>query len=543
MKKFIGLFVLMILPAIGLWADDTYYRNTLIDGIYYKLNSEEGRDYALVAPEYYVEGKGGVGYSSGHYSGSLVIPKSVEYDGTTYKVTGIDAAAFNGCKLDKVVIPETVGQINRYVGGVSIENLYISSWKWWCGLIVTSSIARGVGSYEYPYYEKNPLGIAQNVFVSEELCDMTNFTLPDGITDIRPFAFKGCKQMKSLMLSDDVKTIGDYAFDSTGLTTVILTDNVEVIGESSFGNNSLTEIRLGRSLLEMGENSFYSESLAPLKVIIPNLATWCENFSASCFGSMELSLYNGAEEELTELVVPEGVTSVHSKCFSHVKSLKSVVIPNSVETIGESAFSGCENLQDITLGDGVKSIGKLSFSYLGELTQVTLPNSVETIGLGAFRGCDKLKKVTMGDGVKSIGALAFSTYGTSALEEVVLSKALESIGEGAFENCNALQTIEARNEEPWPFDENSNVFPASIYRTATLYVPKGCKDVYARFDGWRNFLKIYEQGEGVVTAVSMVDGSLPSLKSDRRFDLQGRCAADHPHRGIYVKDGRKYMVK
>ncbi len=533
MKKIVSLLVLMFSTVLCVWAGDDYYYSYEVNGIYYQLKSLDGEGLcAFVAPKYYFIGKGGTGYSQGHYSGNLVIPESVEINGTTYPVKGISTAAFNQCTLDKVVIPETVTQINNDVGGISIGQLCFSSWGWWCNLKTSSSIN---DTSEYRYYQVNLLAIAQHVIVGGEECDLTDFVLPGGITDIRPYAFRNCSQMKSLTLSDDVRIIGEYAFEGCGLKKVVIPDNVEVVGEGCFGKNNLEEVTIGRNLREVGENSFNMDSDTYLKVIVSNLAGWCEHLTTKCFNSQNLHLFADADTEITDLVVPEGVKSIHAGSFYFLKSLKSVSIPSSVESIGKEAFWLCQNMEEVNMAKGVKTIGEWSFASVNSLKSISIPNSVETIGDWAFFSCNQLQKVKMGDGVRTIGVKAFSTWGSSVLQEVVFSKALESIGEGAFDHCEALQILVARSEEPWPFDENKNIFPVSIYRTAKLYVPKGSLDIYFRMDGWRKFLNIYEMDDAV--GIHGVASQRVQFRSECGL-LMVEGAEDGALVSVYASDGR-----
>lgn len=119
---------------------------------------------------------------------------------------------------------------------------------------------------------------------------------------------------------------------------------------------------------------------------ITDLASWC----AISFDSRpDADIYlNG--DLLTELVIPEGITSIPAWAFSGCTSLTSVIIPGSVESIGSHAFSGCSNITSVTIENGVETIGKGAFYECTNLTSVTIPDSVETIGFCAFEYCHGL---------------------------------------------------------------------------------------------------------------------------------------------------------
>ncbi len=120
-------------------------------------------------------------------------------------------------------------------------------------------------------------------------------------------------------------------------------------------------------------------------------------------------------------------------------SAEKIIIPDSVTTIGDRAFSGCENLASVTIGNKVSSIGSSAFSCCKDLTSIIIPDSVTSIGQSAFGGCSDLTSVDMGTGVTNIGDYAFSCC--SSLTSIKIPKAVKSIGNSAFEYCSNLKTL------------------------------------------------------------------------------------------------------
>jgi len=111
-------------------------------------------------------------------------------------------------------------------------------------------------------------------------------------------------------------------------------------------------------------------------------------------------------KKITSVVIPNGVTSIENSAFKAC-SITSITIPNSVTSIGEQVFVRCGSLTSVTIGSGVKSIGNNAFDGCFYLTSVTIPNSVTSIGNNAFANCTRLTNVMIGNGVTSIGSNAF----------------------------------------------------------------------------------------------------------------------------------------
>ena len=197
---------------------------------------------------------------------------------------------------------------------------------------------------------------------------------------------------------------GDVVIPET-VTYESKTYSVTSIGYEAFYNcSSLTSVTIPISVTSIGGSAFdYCYSLT--SVHISDIVAWC-NIKFSDYNSNPLyyarHLYmNG--KEITELVIPDGVTSIANYVFYNCRSLTSVTIPKGVTSIGGSAFSYCRSLTSIIIPDGVTSIGDYAFLNCSSLTSITIPNSVTSIGNYAFSSCS-LKTMVIGTGVLSIGS-------------------------------------------------------------------------------------------------------------------------------------------
>ncbi len=146
---------------------------------------------------------------------------------------------------------------------------------------------------------------------------------------------------------------------------------------------------------------------------------------------------------LTSIEIPDSVTSIGNSAFSYCTGLKSIEIPISVTSIGSSAFSGCTGLTSIEIPDSVTSIGNYAFRNCTGLKTVTIGNSVTSIGSSAFESCTGLTSIEIPDSVTSIGSSAF--YSCTGLNTVTIGNSVTSIGSSAFYSCTELTSIEIPN--------------------------------------------------------------------------------------------------
>ena len=147
----------------------------------------------------------------------------------------------------------------------------------------------------------------------------------------------------------------------------------------------------------------------------------------------------GACRNLTSIIIPDSVTSIGNYAFESCTSLTNVTIPNSVTSIGYDAFYNCTGLTDIIIPDSVTSIGAYTFYNCTGLTSVTIPDSVTSIGDFAFYDCTSLTDVTIPDSVTSIGDNAF--HKCTSLTNVTIPDSVTSIGDYAFYHCTGLTSV------------------------------------------------------------------------------------------------------
>lgn len=311
------------------------------------------------------------------------------------------------------------------------------------------------------------------------------------VTSIGKSAFCYCTDMTSVNIPNSVTSISESAFyHCTDITSVIIPNSATSIGASAFRDcNKLTEVTISDSVKSIGDFAFYG-CTALTAVHITDLVAWCGirfGSNASNPLSHAESLYvNG--EKIEELVIPETVTAILDWTFCEC-NMTAVTIHDYVTSIGEYAFYDCNHLTSIVIPNSVTTIGEFAFYDCDELTEVSIPNSVTQIGSGTFRYCTSLTSVTIPDSVTIIGRYAFENC--SNLTEVIIPESVKAIEEYAFNNCDKLSTIYSLATTP-PEIYDYYTFSKTNYKNSTLYVPKGCVEVYKSAICWSNFSNIIE---------------------------------------------------
>ena len=325
MKKLFTLLLALIASA------GMMYASVEINGIAYIFNeTDRTADVTSKSPM---------------YSGDVIIPSSVTYNGINYNVTSIGGFlghAFQNCTgLTSVTIGDRVTSI-------------------------------GDGAFN-------------------GCTGLRTINIPDNVQQLGWRTFIGCTGLESVTIGSGVKKLDGTFSDCTGLTSITIPNTVDTIIEPFSGCANLTAIHIS-DLSHWCSTVFYSSTTDGYK------------YYNSIFLQHIHLFVNGTE--IIDLVIPDGITDIADGAF-YGSVISSVTIPNSVTSIGNYAFYGCSGLTSVTIGNSVTSIGRDAFYGCSRLTDVTIPNSVTSIGDYAFRNCSSLTSVTIPNSVTSIGDMAF----------------------------------------------------------------------------------------------------------------------------------------
>lgn len=459
------LTVLLCMAGARALAYDIGVENADGVTIYYRYTND-GKELQVT----YRNLGGSYGVYSNEQSGKITIPEEVVYQGQTLKVTSIGTRAFDNCwQMTSVTIPNSVTSIgySAFDRCDGLQKVIVKDITAWCKI----------------KFSNNPLSYAKHLY-SDENTEITNLVIPDEVTEIGEYAFKGCSGLTSVTIGNSVTSIGYCAFQYCyGLTSVTIPNSVTTIDNLAFYRcTSLMSVTIPNSVTSIGSSVFYR----------------CTS--------------------LTSVTIPNSVTSINDNAFNGCSGLTSITIPNSVTSIGDYVFDGCSGLTSVTIGNSVTSIGYEAFYGCSGLTSITIPNSVTSIGTSAFFRCSSLTTIIVGNSVESIGNSAFY-FSTSEGKSVKIICQIEN-----------------------PKDIKESVFSTDLYNNATLYVPNGTIEKYKACTGWKNFVWMEE---GTPTGI---ENATKDRKANYvRYSTDGKSIAK-PQRGINIlkmddRSVKKVVVK
>lgn len=254
-------------------------------------------------------------------------------------------------------------------------------------------------------------------FMQEDYIDkrFSNVTTADNDTEMK-------------LMSEETYTFGDLTYTINNDDTITIIDC----------NDGVTSVDIpekieGRDVISIGNNAFKDcENLT--NVVIPNGVTelhW--NVFENC-------------KNLTNVSIPNSITYIPPYTFCYCSNLKDIIIPDSVTAIGECAFAACTELTNISIPNSVTSVGDSSFAGCRNLTSVIIPDSVTYIAAGAFRQCHSLTNIVIPDSLTSIGEMMFYLCG---LTSITIPDSVTNISDEAFGFCKLTDVYYSGTEEQW----------------------------------------------------------------------------------------------
>lgn len=290
MKRQILLLALLLSVTVNAFAEEAE-----IGGLWYELVLK-AKEAKVIQNKYGIK-----------YTGDIVIPETVEYEGVSYSVTGIGRSAFYNCNnLKSITIPNCIKSIGNaaFYECSGLTSVYITDIDAWCKITFSDC-------------DSNPLYNAHHLFLNEK--EITDLVIPNSVKSIGDYAFYYCIGLKSVIIQGGVTSIGNYAFSwCGGMTSVIIQNGVASIGHDAFyACSGLTSISIPNSIVTIGRYAF----------------SGCIN--------------------LISANIPGNVTSIGNNTFYECRSLTTVTIQDGVKSIGLDAFHGCAKLTSVTVPNSV----------------------------------------------------------------------------------------------------------------------------------------------------------------------------------------------
>lgn len=537
--------------AIACLSGMAYAQNTFdVDGINYKKTGE-----STVS----VERKSGE-----TYTGNVVIPATIEYDGKNYSVTEISTGAFyNSTELQSVTFGKNIEKtgLSVFSGCFSLESVLVDTDNGYY-----TSVDGVLYTKDMKILERYP-----------QAKTGTQYSIPEGTEGIQIQAFDYTTDLDKVILPESMKAIGAYAFMASSISEISIPDAVTYVGDYAFYQCPiLNKVVIGKGLTEISSFTFNSCS------------------------------------ELKTVEINSDLTSIGAYAFFSCMALEEFTFPESLETIDDGAFKSCENLHAALLGKNVKNIGLIPFSfckalraikvseenpylcdingvlcnksgtklieypcgrpgeyeipesvteicgnafyYCTRLTEITIPEGVTEIGVSAFHACQGLTSVTIPNSVTTLGSQAFMFC--EDLREATLGSGLTSIGTLAFSMCDNLRTLNSKATTP-PALASINAFSTDCYEACKLNVPESAVSAYSSALGWNMFKNVtgvagvesitvapvqIQIANGVISFSETSDVEIYNLSGEILF--HGTCDAwEIPSTGIYIVKANNQIFK
>jgi len=549
--------------------------NVTVDGIKYILK----------------DGEATVGRQETSITGNIVIPSSINYNGTDYPVTKIIDCSDITCYSDGSIV---------CVGG-AFQNSSITS------ISIPQSIT------------VIPAGAFQGC------AKLTRAELPDGLTKIGSAAFAGCSVLAEIEIPNSVTDLAsnsNYGYRSytfggcRNLKSINIPVGVTRLASGCFMNSGLEELTIHDKLLTLDEECLKTNSLKTLKICVKDMESL--SYMDACFGDMSntdlivpkgskqvyqeyypwmnfrsITEYDDGSEpfvpskittsingvryilkdgeatigrqnkELTgDVIIPETVdhdgvsytvvdmvkptniiawssnrTTCENGAFQSCE-VSSVVLPNTITVIAAGAFNSCPKLTSITLPSNTTQLGAACFAGCTSLEEIFLPETITEFGSSTrygfksyiFGGCTSLKKVNMPKGITS---LAEGSFKGSGLETFLIPSNITGLQEDCFSAKN-LKSIKIchRNLDDLKYTEScfSNV------SNIDLYVPEGYKALYEEFYPWKSFKSISEYKEADDDTLYNAYKIVYIVSVENKAKAARASTADYSVEKVYYKD-------
>lgn len=363
--------------------------------------------------------------------GQLVIPAEIQVGQIVYRVTGIAENAFKGCKnLTGIALPNTLEYMSR--NAFEGTGIWLKKKNWKDGVLIVDSCL---------------IAADKNI--------KSKYVVPEHVRLIAAGAFQGNKSLSRIELPPSLERIDNDLFrDCKSLSKVVIPASVKWIGQDVFVGTDiwLNEKKWKKGALYIDGCLIAVNSEAPAKFVFKDKVP-TRVIAAGAFSNAKqirsLSIPDGIETipvacfykctGLAEVVIPKSVKHVERLAFAECESLKNAMLPSDLESLGAAAFMQCRLMKKQVISDRLKGLPTACFYLCSELRDLSLPQSIEVLGDGVFAGCINIDSPVLPERLQVIGEKAFA--GCTKLRKIVVPESVAKIGKGAFSECTHLTEI------------------------------------------------------------------------------------------------------
>lgn len=375
---------------------------------------------------------------------ALQLPKALD---------SLGDGAFSGCEsLSNIELPESLQTIGTlcFYGCYKLSTIKVNPANTYLatdGKAIFNKdktvlyTAIPVTSYNVPSTVRE---LRDHAFSEQE--SMTSITLPEGLVNISSNAFEFCSKLEQLVIPSTVDSIGENAFYScSALQQINIPQGIKYLADAVLSGTGIKTLDIPSSVNYIGESAFSNcKSLQLIK--LPERLTL-----------LNYNLFNGCEQ-LSDIQIPSNVTTIKNNAFNDCKALKTITLPASLCTFentswsGNSIFSGCSALKSILVeagnkyfeSDGTALYNKAKDTLIcfpAGVTGVVVPQSVKTIGEKAFCGCDSLQNIMFEDGVSDLVIEQYAFENCKNINRLVITSGIKETKYGAFNDAHINKLV------------------------------------------------------------------------------------------------------